>query len=108
MIRTTCRRCGRCSSAETRRLETSRARRRRNASAQESGARRRCALGSGYEIEVVRERPTFVEAIVRRGTEAVILQWTRQRFPLVEHPELARGALHFHAGSIRGVFPQIM
>jgi len=27
-------------------------------------------LDAGYEIEVVRERPTFVEAIVRRGTES--------------------------------------
>jgi len=44
------------------------------------------------EIELLRERPTFVEAIVRRGAEAVILQWTHDSafrfFPLVEHPEL--------------------
>ena len=55
-------------------------------------ADRAALLGSGYEVEVVRERPTFVEAIVRRGTEAVILQWTHDSafrfFPLVEHPEL--------------------
>jgi hypothetical protein len=55
-------------------------------------ADRAALLGAGYEIEVVRERPTFVEAIVRRGTESVILQWTHDSafrfFPLVEHPEL--------------------
>jgi len=52
---------------------------------------------AGYEIEVVRERPAFVEAIVRRGAEFVILQWTHDSafrfFPLVEHPELGL-ALH--------------
>jgi hypothetical protein len=55
-------------------------------------ADRGALLDAGYEIEVVRERPTFVEAIVRRWTEAVILQWTHDSafrfFPLVEHPEL--------------------
>lgn len=53
---------------------------------------RAALLDAGYEIEVVRERPAFVEAIVRRGTESVILQWTHDSafrfFPLVEHPEL--------------------
>jgi hypothetical protein len=53
---------------------------------------RAALLDAGYGIEVVRERPTFVEAIVRRGTESVILQWTHDSafrfFPLVEHPEL--------------------
>jgi len=53
---------------------------------------RRALLDAGYEIEVVRERPAFVEAIVRRGAESVILQWTHDSafrfFPLVEHPEL--------------------
>ena len=49
-------------------------------------------LDAGYEIEVVRERPAFVEAIVRREGESVILQWTHDSafrfFPLVAHPEL--------------------
>jgi hypothetical protein len=53
---------------------------------------RTALLDAGYEIEVVRERPAFVEAIVRRGAESVILQWTHDSafrfFPLVEHPEL--------------------
>ncbi|HVR40291.1 MAG TPA: hypothetical protein VMU84_14440 [Thermoanaerobaculia bacterium] len=54
-------------------------------------------LEAGYAIEIVRERPTFVEAIVRRAAESVILQWTHDSafrfFPLVEHPELGL-ALH--------------
>jgi hypothetical protein len=55
-------------------------------------ADRAALLDARYEIEVVRERPAFVEAIVRRGAESVILQWTHDSafrfFPLVEHPEL--------------------
>jgi hypothetical protein len=55
-------------------------------------ADRAALLDAGCEIEVVRERPAFVEAIVRRGAESVILQWTHDSafrfFPLVEHPEL--------------------
>src|ERR1051325_1815271 len=55
-------------------------------------ADRTALLDAGYEIEVVRERPAFVEAIVRCGAESVILQWTHDSafrfFPLVEHPEL--------------------
>jgi hypothetical protein len=53
---------------------------------------RTALLGAGYELELVRERPAFVEAIVRRRSESVILQWTHDSafrfFPLVEHPEL--------------------
>ncbi|HUR79226.1 MAG TPA: hypothetical protein VM733_00570 [Thermoanaerobaculia bacterium] len=60
-------------------------------------ADRAALFDAGYEIEVVRERPAFVEAIVRRGAEFVILQWTHDSafrfFPLVEHPELGL-ALH--------------
>jgi hypothetical protein len=55
-------------------------------------ADRAALLDVGYGLEVVRERPAFVEAIVRRGLESVILQWTHDSafrfFPLVEHPEL--------------------
>ena len=55
-------------------------------------ADRAALLDARYELEVIRERPTFVEAIVRCGTESVILQWTHDSafrfFPLVEHPEL--------------------
>lgn len=55
-------------------------------------ADRAALLGDGYDIQIVRERPTFVEAIVRRKAESVILQWTHDSafrfFPLVEHPDL--------------------
>lgn len=55
-------------------------------------ADRATLLDTGYELEIIRERPTFIEAIVRRATESVILQWTHDSafrfFPLVEHPEL--------------------
>lgn len=47
---------------------------------------------AGLEVRVVRERPTFVEVIARRGDEAVIIEWSQDSafrfFPLVEHPEL--------------------
>ena len=53
---------------------------------------RTALLDAGYQVEVVRERPTFVEAIARRDEESVILQWTHDSafrfFPLVVHPEL--------------------
>ena len=46
---------------------------------------------SGYGIEVLRERPTFVEATVCRGAQCVIVQWVCDSafrfFPLVEHPD---------------------
>lgn len=45
----------------------------------------------GYDVEVARERPTFVEAVVRRGGDAVVVQWVCDSayrfFPLVEHPD---------------------
>jgi hypothetical protein len=47
---------------------------------------------AGFALEVVRERPAFVEVIVRRGEESVILEWTLDSafrfFPLIEHPLL--------------------
>jgi hypothetical protein len=53
---------------------------------------RETLLEAGYELEIIRERPALVEAIVRRMTESVILQWTHDSafrfFPLIEHPEL--------------------
>jgi hypothetical protein len=46
----------------------------------------------GYELSVLRERPTFVEAEVRRAGDAVVIQWARDSayrfFPLVQHDEL--------------------
>jgi len=48
-------------------------------------------LSHSYQVEVRRERPTYVEALVRRGDEAVILEWVCDSayrfFPLVEHPD---------------------
>lgn len=46
----------------------------------------------GYELTIVRERPTFVEAEVRREGDTVIVQWAHDSayrfFPLVQHEEL--------------------
>ena len=47
---------------------------------------------NGYELSVLRERPTFVEAEVRRGGDVVVIQWAHDSayrfFPLIEHDEL--------------------
>lgn len=55
--------------------------------------RDRAALAqAGFAIELVRERPGFVEALVRRADDVVVMEWARDSafrfFPLVEHPEL--------------------
>jgi hypothetical protein len=46
----------------------------------------------GYEIRSVHERPGYVEAVVAKGRDAVLMQWTRDSafrfFPLVRHEEL--------------------
>ncbi len=46
---------------------------------------------AGCSVVTTRERPTFVEAVVTRGTESVTLQWTSDSafrfFPLIEHPD---------------------
>jgi hypothetical protein len=46
----------------------------------------------GLSVSVVRERPTFVEAGVRRGADAVVVQWAHDSayrfFPLMQHEEL--------------------
>jgi hypothetical protein len=55
-------------------------------------ADRKALESSRHSIEVIRERPAFVEAIIRRGRDSVLLQWTHDSafrfFPLVEHPDL--------------------
>jgi hypothetical protein len=42
----------------------------------------------GYDLEIIREAPTCVEALVSKGTDRVIVQWLRESafrfFPLVE------------------------
>lgn len=53
---------------------------------------RRLLEANRFEIRVVRERPSFVEALVTRDQEAVLMQWVRDSayrfFPLVAHEEL--------------------
>ncbi|MEW6749889.1 MAG: hypothetical protein AB1505_02810 [Candidatus Latescibacterota bacterium] len=48
--------------------------------------------GTGFEVSVVRERAGFVEAIVSRDEDVVVMQWVRDSayrfFPLVAHEEL--------------------
>lgn len=55
-------------------------------------ADRRLLTEHGFVVSVVRERPSFVEAAVRRGAESVLMQWARDSafrfFPLVVHDEL--------------------
>ncbi len=52
---------------------------------------------AGLEVEVTREAPAFVEALVSREADRVIVQWTRDSafrfFPLIEDEELGL-ALH--------------
>lgn len=47
---------------------------------------------AGCRLSVVRERPTFVEAEVRRGDDSVVIQWAHDSayrfFPLVPHADL--------------------
>ena len=61
------------------------------------GADRRRLVEEGFEVEVVRERPGYVEAHVARGGTSVLVEWARDSafrfFPLVEH-ELLGLALH--------------
>jgi hypothetical protein len=58
---------------------------------------RRLLEDNGFAVQVVRERPAFVEAEVSRAGEVVRLEWARDSayrfFPLVEHPDLGL-ALH--------------
>ncbi|OGB95327.1 MAG: hypothetical protein A2Z31_02560 [candidate division NC10 bacterium RBG_16_65_8] len=45
----------------------------------------------GYDLEMIREAPAYVEALVSKGTDRVIVQWLRESafrfFPLVEDEE---------------------
>jgi len=55
-------------------------------------ADRELLIGHGYALDVRRERPAFVEAVVGRGDERLLLQWVCDSayrfFPLVAHPDL--------------------
>jgi hypothetical protein len=53
----------------------------------------RTLLGArSFEVTVIHERPSFVEARVAAGADAVLVQWARDSayrfFPLLEHPDL--------------------
>lgn len=54
-------------------------------------------IEAGYAVATTRDRQTFVEAVVARGSESVVLQWTSDSayrfFPLTEHPDFGL-ALH--------------
>jgi hypothetical protein len=69
----------------------------REALAESWTADRQSLEKEGYDLSVIRERPTFVEAEVRRGDESVLIQWAHDSayrfFPLVQHDELGL-ALH--------------
>lgn len=53
--------------------------------------------GAGCTVTTTREREAFIEAVVARGAESVVLQWTSDSayrfFPLIEHPDFGL-ALH--------------
>lgn len=55
-------------------------------------ADRRLLVESGYEVDLLREAPTFAEAAVRRGAESTLIQWAQDSafrfFPLIEDEEL--------------------
>ena len=46
-------------------------------------------LDQGFEVRLVRDRPSLVEAEISRGADAVLMEWTRDSafrfFPLVTH-----------------------
>ena len=47
---------------------------------------------SGFEVRVLRERRSYVEAEIRKNGEAVLMEWARDSayrfFPLLQHPDL--------------------
>lgn len=51
----------------------------------------RAELAKDLEIEIRRERPTYVEAIVKQGSASVIMEWVCDSafrfFPLIEHED---------------------
>ncbi len=55
-------------------------------------ADRALLAGEGYEVRVFRDRPGLIEAEVRRGDDAVRMEWARDSayrfFPLVQHRDL--------------------
>lgn len=55
-------------------------------------ADRRLLENAGFEVQVLREPPFFVEAQVSRGDSSLLMQWARDSayrfFPLVRHDDL--------------------
>jgi hypothetical protein len=55
-------------------------------------ADRKLLQDHGYELHSIHERPGYVEALVCKGSDTVLMQWTRDSafrfFPLVQHEEL--------------------
>ncbi len=55
-------------------------------------ADRKLLESHGYELQAIHERPGYVEAVVGKGADTVLMQWTRDSafrfFPLVRHEEL--------------------
>jgi len=53
---------------------------------------RRLLQASGYEVRIVRERPSFIEAEIAERGQSVLVEWTRDSayrfFPLLRHPDL--------------------
>jgi hypothetical protein len=60
-------------------------------------ADRKILQHAGFEVQVIREFPAFIEAEVRQNTDGVVLQWVQDSafrfYPLVEHPDFGL-ALH--------------
>ncbi len=54
-------------------------------------ADRAVLVDAGFVVRPIRERPSFVESVVERGGEEVLVQWTADSayrfFPLVEHAD---------------------
>jgi hypothetical protein len=55
-------------------------------------ADRRAFIENGFSVEVLRQRPAYVEALIAQGDSQTLAQWTCDSafrfFPLVEHPLL--------------------
>jgi hypothetical protein len=55
-------------------------------------ADRKLLESHGYEVRSVHERPAYVEAVVVKGQEFLLMQWTRDSafrfFPLIRHEDL--------------------
>jgi len=64
-----------------------------NAALEAAWANDRALLAAnGYEVHPLRERPAYIEAVVGKGGDSVLLEWTRDSayrfFPLVRHEDL--------------------